>query len=89
MTLSEKCKRHYHAAMNIKTILQALGGPAAVGRRLGVRSQAVSLWAIKGRVPADRVPALLRLARERGVPLAPEQLRGDIDWRAVCECEAA
>jgi len=70
----------------MREIIQSLGGPTEVARYLGVRSQAVSLWGVTGRVPLDRVPALLRLASERGVALAPEDLRADYDWSVVCCC---
>lgn len=68
---------------SLKEIIQALGGPSAVGRRLGVRPQAVSLWVVNDRIPADRVPELERLARELGVPVRAEQLRSDIDWSVL------
>lgn len=68
---------------SLKEIIQALGGPTSVGRRLGVRSQAVSLWVANDRIPADRVPELERLARELGVPVRAEQLRSDIDWSVL------
>lgn len=35
------------------------------------------------RIPVDRVPALLRLAKKRKVSLRAEQLRPDVDWAAV------
>lgn len=75
--------------MNVKEIIAALGGPTAIARRLGVRSQAVSLWAISDRIPLERVPELLRMAAELGVALNPEDLRADYDWAAVCCCRGA
>lgn len=65
-----------------------LGGPVAVSRVLDVRPQAISQWIRCGRVPVDRVPALLRRARELNVSLKAADLRGDVDWEAVC-CERA
>lgn len=53
---------------------------------LGVRSQAVSLWVAKDRVPIDRVPALVALGRALGVDLKPEDLRPDVQWAAL-RCE--
>ena len=70
----------------MREIIQSLGGPTEVARYFGVRSQAVSLWCAAGQVPLDRVPGLLRLARERGVALSASDLRDDVDWQAVCEC---
>lgn len=61
-----------------------LGGPAALGRALDVRPQAVSLWASNDRIPLDRVPALLRLADKLGVALRATDVRSDVDWEAVC-----
>ena len=75
--------------MSVKNIIQSLGGACAVGRRLGVRSQAVSQWGMHDRIPLDRVPDLLRMASEQGVDLNPEDLRGDFDWAAVCCCYRA
>lgn len=70
--------------MNTKDIINLLGGPAEVGRALGIRPQAVSLWARKGAVPLDRVPEVLRLADEIGLRLTARDLRPDFDWDAVC-----
>jgi DNA-binding transcriptional regulator YdaS (Cro superfamily) len=70
-------------AMSIKEIIQALGGPTFVARRLGVRSQAVSLWSASGRIPADRVPDLEALARELGAPVRAEHMRPDLNWGAL------
>lgn len=67
-----------------RSIITLLGGPAVVGRALGIRPQAVSLWLRKGRVPLDRVPALLALAAERGLAMTAADLRSDFDWDAVC-----
>jgi DNA-binding transcriptional regulator YdaS (Cro superfamily) len=74
------------ASMDLQNIIRRLGGPAAVGRVLGVRSQAVSLWVAKNRVPIDRVPALVALGRALGVDLKPEDLRPDVQWAAL-RCE--
>ena len=84
-------------AMDVRSIIACLGGPVAVARRCGVRSQAVSLWALKGRIPAARVPTLEAMAQETGAPVRAEQMRPDIDWSAlrracghtVAGCEAA
>lgn len=74
--------------MNTKDVIAALGGPAAVARHCGVRSQAVSLWTIKGRIPADRVPALEALARELGVAVRAEDMRPDVHWGVLRQCES-
>jgi len=64
--------------------INALGGPTEVARALGIRSQAVSGWLRKDRIPLERVPALLALASERGLALSPQDLRPDYAWGAVC-----
>lgn len=69
-----------------RDIIKSLGGPAAVGRRLGVRSQAVSLWALKNRIPAERVPALEAYAREVGADARAEAMRPDVDWAVLRQC---
>ena len=74
--------------MNTREVIAALGGPAAVARHCGVRSQAVSLWAIKGRIPADRVPDLEALARRRGVAVRAEDMRPDVHWSVLRQCES-
>lgn len=70
--------------MDIRDIIAALGGPAEVGRALGIRSQAVSLWLRRGRVPLERVPDLIALGAQRGLTLTARQLREDFAWDAVC-----
>lgn len=67
---------------NITKIIQALGGSSIVGRTLGVAPQATSQWARRG-VPLDRVLGLIRLGKERGVDITPQQLRPDLDWDAL------
>lgn len=69
--------------MQVDEIIRTLGGPARLGRRLGIRSQAVSLWVSKGRIPTSRVPQLERLARELGVPVRAEVMRPDIEWSVL------
>lgn len=66
--------------MTVKPIIDQLGGPAAVGRMFKISGQAVSMWR---RIPAERVPALERRARELGLALRAEHMRPDIDWAAL------
>lgn len=77
------------ASMTVKEFIRALGGPTVVGTQLGVRPQAVSHWCSANRAPMDRVPALLRMARDSGVPASAWQLCPDVDWSAVCGCVEA
>lgn len=64
-------------------LIQRLGGPTKIGRFFNIRPQAVSLWASKQRIPAERLPALVRMAKELGLELNPEDVRSDIDWAAL------
>ena len=78
--------------MDLKHLINELGGPAAVGRLFvpPIRGQAVSLWITSGRIPAERVPTLERRARELGLELRAEDMRPDVEWSALrCACEAA
>lgn len=70
-----------------RDIIQSLGGPTTVARRLGVRPQAVSLWSLKNRIPAERVPALEAFAREVGANARAEAMRPDLDWAVLRQCE--
>lgn len=69
--------------MTVKEIIRMLGGPVAIATYLDVRSQAVSLWSIKNRIPAERVPQLERRAKELGLPVRAEHMRPDIDWAVL------
>lgn len=69
--------------MTPKDLIKCLGGPAKLGRSLGVKPQAVSMWASKARIPAERVPALVRLAKSQGMDIRPEEFRSDVDWAAL------
>lgn len=71
--------------MRIKSIIHQLGGPAQVAAELGVNSQAVSHWIRDDTVPLARIPALLRLAQKRGVPLRPEEVEPNHDWEAITQ----
>lgn len=61
-------------------IIRRLGGPRALGRLLGIRSQAISGWMRRGRIPMDRVPTLLGIAQAKGIQLTAYELRPDIPW---------
>lgn len=69
--------------MTAQDIIQKLGGPVLVGRSLGIRSQAVSQWSVKNRIPVARVPQLLRLSRKKRLGLTAHHMRPDLDWAAV------
>lgn len=72
--------------MNITEFIKALGGPVHVSRQLGIRSQAISIWARRGKIPAERVPQLVGIARTMGLKVTPKDMRPDINWQLLCEC---
>lgn len=65
----------------LRNLIKALGGPAAVGARCDVSSSAVSHWTL---VPKEHCPVLeamareLRMVREDGSPYTCEVLRPDL-----------
>jgi DNA-binding transcriptional regulator YdaS (Cro superfamily) len=71
------------AAMTVSEIIKTIGGPVAVSREMGIRSQAVSLWIRSNRIPAERVPALERMCKARGLKVRAEQMRPDIEWSVL------
>ena len=69
--------------MTPRELISQLGGPSKIGRLLGVRPQAISLWVTKTRIPAERLPTLIRLAKLQGIEVRPEDFRADVDWAAL------
>jgi len=63
--------------MTTQDIIKMLGGPVWVSQHLGIRSQAVANWK---RIPLERVPLLLMLAKSMGVQISAEQMRPDVEW---------
>ncbi len=59
--------------MEAKNIIDELGGPAIIGRKLGVRTQAVSQW--RSKIPAERVLPLCVAFDNR---ITPFQVRPDL-----------
>jgi DNA-binding transcriptional regulator YdaS (Cro superfamily) len=62
----------------LREALKAIGGPTALGRKLGITSQAISQW--------DKVPSaqVIRVARITGI--SPHELRPDLyplQWEAA------
>lgn len=57
---------------NAAAIIDALGGTAEVARALKLTASTVSSWKFSktGAIPAWRVPAILKLAKKRGVDLS-------------------
>ncbi len=53
-------------------VIRRFGGQSALAALLGRRQSTIQYWAKTGRIPARWQGVLLRLARERGVPLEPK-----------------
>jgi DNA-binding transcriptional regulator YdaS (Cro superfamily) len=66
-----------------KRLIQNLGGIAKVGKQLNMSHTAVWHWIKLDCIPAERVPTLVRMAREVGIHVNPSELRPDIDWEAL------
>jgi hypothetical protein len=62
--------------MEVSALIVALGGPAALGRKLGVTTQAVSNWNVTGKVPPNHEVRVWRLASEAGLAWAPPGAEG-------------
>lgn len=60
----------------MSTIIETLGGPAAVARMCGIKSPSVIGWG--GKPPPDRCPAIERATNGR---VTVEELRPDLAWR--------
>jgi hypothetical protein len=61
----------------IRDVVRRLGGPAAVGRYLGIHPDGVSMWAFSAQgIPQRHHLALWRLAVERGVDWRPPGAEG-------------
>ncbi len=69
--------------MTTSEIINLFGGPVNLAYYLGIRSQAVSLWGSKNRIPMARVPELVRVSRLLRLGLRAEDMRPDIDWAAL------
>jgi hypothetical protein len=60
-----------------RSIVQRLGGPAAVARELGLTAGGICRWYTEppkgagGRVPSKHVPALCAMAKRVGIFLEP------------------
>jgi len=54
-----------------ETIIQRFGGQTALAKALGRRQSTVQHWAKTGRIPSQWHEPLMKLAREKGVPLEP------------------
>jgi DNA-binding transcriptional regulator YdaS (Cro superfamily) len=62
----------------MSTLIDEMGGPAAVARMLGIKPPSVIGW--KGRIPKERCPEIERSTEGR---YTVETLRSDIVWQRV------
>jgi hypothetical protein len=62
-------------SMNIDTAIQAVGGKAALARRLGVTHQAVCLWSSQGYAPPQRAIQIAELSGVPGIALVSPTFR--------------
>lgn len=69
--------------MNVKEIIQQLGGPTRVAMQLNIIPQAVSHWVRENKVPPARVPSIIRIGKDIGLKIKPSDLNGDVDWDAI------
>jgi hypothetical protein len=62
--------------MEVSALIAKLGGPAALGRKLGITTQAVSNWHVTGRVPPNHEVRVWKLATEAGLQWTPPGAEG-------------
>jgi DNA-binding transcriptional regulator YdaS (Cro superfamily) len=58
----------------VREMIAACGERGALAERLGVTPQAICLWVTNDRLPAGRIPDVLPLLREGGVPAVEADL---------------
>jgi hypothetical protein len=63
-------------SLALKNTVRMLGGTLAVSRSFKVTPQTVSSWIKRGNIPSKYWPALLALARNKGISLSLERLIG-------------
>ena len=57
---------------NAEKIIDRFGGQSALAKILGRRQSTIQHWAITGRIPSQWQKELLKMAKERGIALEPE-----------------
>lgn len=62
----------------LERAIQKAGSVVALAKGIDAASSAPSMWKKRGRVPAEKCPAIERLT---GVPC--EDLRPDVDWAVL------
>ncbi len=63
------------------SVIDTLGGGAVVGKAIGEEAGTVRQWK-RRRIPADKWPAIVRLARERGCQDVTYELLEQLDVAA-------
>jgi hypothetical protein len=63
-------------AMEIGTLIKALGGPSVVAADLGMRLSAVGNWTMRNAIPREHHLAVWRLATTKKVPWTPPDATG-------------
>lgn len=78
--------------MDTRELIRALGGPAAVARKLRRTTSAVSLWLRDNAVPAEHHVTVWNMAAEAGLDWTPpgaEDLRARLTAATPAKAEAA
>ena len=57
-----------------KSIFEQFGGIRPMARALGLPSSNVGAWKTKGRIPADKQPHVLAVAKAQGLPITAEDV---------------
>lgn len=57
---------------DLNDLIEAYGGPSALGERLGITQEAVSMWRSRGEIPGGWQMELFVDARSRGWTVAPD-----------------
>ena len=70
---------------NEAEVIEALGGGAAIGRRLNIRRTAVSNWIYNSGIPFRQHQALVDLAEEKGVGGITHRLLVDLRRKRAAE----
>lgn len=78
-------------AMEAISLIEALGGTAAVAELTGVKPPSVSGWKESGRIPDDKLMRLAPVAEARGIATRKELFPTDyfLIWPELAEPKAA
>ena len=62
--------------MEIRDLIQALGGPGPLGAEIGAAPKAVSMWGTRNEIPAAFHISVWRVAKRLGVNWTPDGASG-------------